>query len=200
MAAIPPKEDADMKINSPADGRIIVDLTNEDMRELDITYEDMDYSTIETRRVIWTVLDAAGKSLGREIDPSNRMIIEASPKSGGGCVLSFTILEGQRIKPYLRSTLKKQEKALLCEFSSLDDMFRAAESCRAPSAESSLYENGGKYRMIITPQAEMAPIKRHFAEFCTDISFQNSDCEFTREHWHLLIDGNALDTLNRQAP
>lgn len=189
-----------MKIYSPADGRIIVDLTDEDMRELDITYEAMDYSTIETRRVIWTVLDAAGKSLGREIDPSNRMIIEASPKIGGGCVLYFTIPENQRIKPYLRSTLKKQEKALLCEFSSLDDLFRAAESCRAPSAESSLYENGGKYRIIITPQAEMTPLKRHFAEFCTDISLQNSDCEFTREHWRVLIDKNALDTLTRQAP
>ena len=52
-----------MKINSPAEDRIIVDLTDEDLRELDITYEDMDYSTIETRRVIWTVLDAAGKGL-----------------------------------------------------------------------------------------------------------------------------------------
>ncbi len=189
-----------MKINSPADGRIIVDLTDEDMRELDITYEDMDYSTIETRRVIWTVLDAAGKSLGREIDPSNRMIIEASPKSGGGCVLYFTILEGQRIKPYLRSTLKKQEKTLLCEFSSLDDMFRAAESCRILTAHSSLFESGGKYRLIITPHAEMNPIKRHFAEFCSAISSQSSECEFTREHWHMLIDGNALDTLSRQAP
>ena len=49
-----------MKINSPAEDRIIVDLTDEDLRELDITYEDMDYSTIETRRVIWTVLVASG--------------------------------------------------------------------------------------------------------------------------------------------
>ena len=31
-----------MKINSPAEDRIIVDLTDEDLRELDITYEDMD--------------------------------------------------------------------------------------------------------------------------------------------------------------
>ena len=82
-----PKEESNMKINSPAEDRIIVDLTDEDLRELDITYEDMDYSTIETRRVIWTVLDAAGKALGRDLDPSHRMVIEASPKSAGGCVL-----------------------------------------------------------------------------------------------------------------
>ena len=59
-----------MKINSPAEDRIIVDLTQQDMTELDITYEDMDYSTIETRRVIWTLLDKAGRILGRELDPS----------------------------------------------------------------------------------------------------------------------------------
>ena len=86
-----------MKINSPADDRIIVDLTGQDMQELDITYEAMDYSTIETRRFIWTVLDQAGKALGRELDPSRRMIIEAVPKAGGGCVLNFTMLDaGER--------------------------------------------------------------------------------------------------------
>lgn len=188
-----------MKINSPAEDRIIVDLTNEDMRELDITYEDMDYSTIETRRVIWTVLDAAGKALGRDIDPSNRMIIEASPKSGGGCTLCFTILEGQKSRFYLRSTLRKQEKALLCEFSNLEDLYRASESLNTVTAKSSLYECGGKYRLIITPEAEMSRIKRHFAEFCSAIGSKNSECEFTREHWRLLIDGDALDRLCRQA-
>lgn len=111
-----------MKINSPAEDRIIVDLTDEDLRELDITYEDMDYSTIETRRVIWTVLDAAGKALGRDLDPSHRMVIEASPKSAGGCVLCFTLLDERRSRLCLRSTLRKQDQALLCEFSSLDDL------------------------------------------------------------------------------
>lgn len=188
-----------MKINSPAEDRIIVDLTSEDMRELEITYEEMDYSTIETRRVIWTVLDAAGKALGKDIDPSNRMVIEASPKSGGGCVLCFTILEGQKSRLYLCSTLKKQEKALLCEFSSLEDLFRAAESCNADIARSSLYECGGKYRIIITPEAEMSRIKQHFSEFCSALSVKSSECELTREHWHLLIDENALDKLCRQA-
>ena len=58
-----------MQINSPAENRIVVELSAQDMIELDITYEDMDYSAIETMRVIWTLLDAAGKYLGRELDP-----------------------------------------------------------------------------------------------------------------------------------
>lgn len=184
-----------MKINSPAEDRIIVDLTDEDLRELDITYEDMDYSTIETRRVIWTVLDAAGKALGRDLDPSHRMVIEASPTSAGGCVLCFTLLDDRRGRLCLRSTLRKQEQALLCEFSSLDDLYRAAESCTGGAADSVLYESEGKYRLILTPQAELAPMRGHFAEFS---SFQSSDkavCEFTKEHWRLLIAHDALAVL-----
>lgn len=184
-----------MKINSPAEDRIIVDLTDEDLRELDITYEDMDYSTIETRRVIWTVLDASGKALGRDLDPSHRMVIEASPKSAGGCVLCFTLLDERRSRLCLRSTLRKQDQALLCEFSSLDDLYRAAESCTGGTADSSLYESEGKYRLILTPQAEMAPIKSHFAEFSSSQSSDKAACEFTKEHWRLLIGHNALGVL-----
>lgn len=52
------------------------------MDALNITYEQMDYSNIETRRVVWTLLDRAGHELKRDIDPSGRMIIEAVPRAG----------------------------------------------------------------------------------------------------------------------
>ena len=100
-----------MQINSPSENRITVELTAPDMRELDITYEEMDYASIETRRVIWTVLDAAGKQLGRELDLSRRMLIEASPLAGGGCALTFTLLD-TAVK-HRRPTLIKQAGNLI---------------------------------------------------------------------------------------
>ena len=57
-----------MKIDSNSEGKITVALSNEDMNELDITYDELDYSNIETRRVIWTLLDKAGQQLGKCID------------------------------------------------------------------------------------------------------------------------------------
>lgn len=81
-----------MKIESPTGNKIIVELSEQDMLELDITYEELDYSTSETRRVIWTLLDRAGKQLGRAIDPTKRMMIEALPCRDGGCTVCFTIL------------------------------------------------------------------------------------------------------------
>ena len=138
-----------MNINSPAEDKIIVELTEQDMLGLDITYDEMDYSTTETRRVIWTLLDEAGKALGRELDPSRRMIIEAMPKNGG-CILSFTILDGKRKYLMQKQLLKKHPQTVLCEFDCVDSLYKAAESLKKSGHfESSLFESGGKYRLII---------------------------------------------------
>ena len=53
-----------MKIEAPEENKIVVRLTADDMTKLHITYEEMDYANIETRRVIWTLLDEARRELG----------------------------------------------------------------------------------------------------------------------------------------
>ena len=186
-----------MKINSPAEDRIIVDLTKQDMLELDITYEDMDYSTIETRRVIWTVLGEAGKALGRELDPSRRMIIEAAPKSEGGCTLSFTILDGRKNRFPQKHTLKKQEENLICDFENLDSLFKAAEEISRTGLESqsSLFELDGTYRLILGCPTES--YKNILSEFCRIQNFSKLMNDHTREHWHMLAEGNAVESLSR---
>lgn len=97
-----------MKIEAPEENKIVVRLTADDMTKLHITYEEMDYANIETRRVIWTLLDEARRELGRDIDPSGRMLIEALPAREGGCVLQFTVLE-QEHKPQRHLTMKNRE-------------------------------------------------------------------------------------------
>ncbi len=183
-----------MKINSPADDKIIVDLTKQDMVELNITYEDMDYSTIETRRVIWTLLDEAGKALGKDLDPSRRMIIEATPKSEGGCILSFTILDIKRKVTPAKQLLKKQYEKIICEFESLDALYLAAEKFTL-SSDSSLYEKNGKYRLIIDNFLCRDAVKHYFSEFSRILNSDNLVFEHTKEHWNMLIPENAIRTL-----
>lgn len=187
-----------MKINSPAEDKIIVDLSEQDMLGLNITYEEMDYSTIETRRVIWTVLDEAGKALGREFDPSRRMIIEATPKRGGGCTLCFTILEGRKPLGTQKQFLKKQEKYILCEFENADMLMKAAECLKnIRSVTSSLYESGGKYRLILSGSEDIPKIKQSCLEFGTSENCSELVCCFTKEHWNTLIRENAIEIINR---
>ena len=186
-----------MKINSPAENKIIVDLNEQDMLELDITYEEMDYSTIETRRVIWTVLDAAGKILGRTLDPSRRMIIEAVPRNGGGCTLLFTMLEHSKNGLKQKSTLKKQGESLICEFSDAESLLSAAAGLDAADicAESSLYESNGSFRLIIYSPFDSARLRRYFSEFCSVSVCERLICEFTKEHWQIIAAKNALSLL-----
>ncbi len=185
-----------MKINSPAENRITVDLTKQDMAELDITYEEMDYSTIETRRVIWTLLDEAGKALGKELDPSRRMIIEAIPKNEGGCVLNFTLLDTKRRINTQKQLLKKQSESIMCEFDGLDALYRAAECCPV-CRESSLFEADGKYRLLICGLCDSGNTARYFSEFGRVTSCDALTCEHVKEHWNLLADGNALHLLKQ---
>ncbi len=187
-----------MKINSPAEDKIIVDLSEQDMLVLNITYEEMDYSTIETRRVIWTVLDEAGKALGREFDPSRRMIIEAAPKRGGGCTLSFTMLDGRKLHGAQKQFLKKQEKNIVCEFGNAETLMRAAECLKNTNpASSSLYELNGKYRLILSSGEDAAKIKQSCSEFGSSESCSELVCCFTKEHWNELIRENALEKISR---
>ena len=79
-----------MNIESVNDEKIRVTLSREDMKSLDITYDEMDYSNIETRRVIWTVLDEARAHLGKDIDTDGRLLIEVCPLDDGGCIMYFS--------------------------------------------------------------------------------------------------------------
>lgn len=189
-----------MKINSPAEDRIIVELSEKDLLELNITYEEMDYSTTETRRVIWTVLDEAGKTLGKEFDPSRRMIIEASPRRGGGCTLSFTMLDSRKNFSLQKQFLKKQEKNILCEFENADMLIKASEYIGIPGlvSESSLYEQNGKYRLLLAGNEDIPKIKQGCSEFGTVLNCSELVCCFTKEHWKELVRENAIEKiLNR---
>lgn len=185
-----------MKIDSPTEDRIIVELSKKEMKELDITYEEMDYSALETRKVIRSVLDAAGKVLGIDVDFSRRMFIEAIPEADGGCILSFTLL-GRKISHFSSSTLKKQSGMMLCEFSDIQKLMDCAKTFPQEelSINNSLYELDGYYRLIFQSIGNMTNLRRHMKEYCDEISLEKSECEITDEHWNLIKDSSAVESL-----
>lgn len=186
-----------MKILSPSEDKVIVELSEGDMRELDITYEAMDYSSIETRRVIWTVLDRAEKFLGRELDPSRKMVVEAAPKTEGGCVLFFTLLGNGKGGVSPQTLVKKRPAVFACEFDGLDALFQAAESFQrlGIKAESRLYARGGKYLLIIEPENGERRAESFFSEFA-EIRFRGEIfLKSLGERWKSLAERDALKVI-----
>lgn len=111
------KEGTLLKIHADGDEKISVLLTKTDLTDLDITYDELDYSNIETRRVIWTILDKANKVLETPVNIDNRLLIQVSPADDGGCRMDFTQLPEPADPKRKRLIMKKDaEPILFCAF------------------------------------------------------------------------------------
>lgn len=188
-----------MKIEAPEENKIIVRLTADDMTKLHITYEEMDYANIETRRVIWTLLDEARRELGRDIDPSGRMLIEALPAGEGGCVLQFTVL-AQDIKQQATRhlTMKKSNAPLIYEFPTAQLLLDAAESVKRLKLhppESELYRQAHSYRLIVSAAECAELLSIALSEFGSLCGQGELPAAFTREHWQGICNSNALEQI-----
>ena len=135
-----------MKIESNGEEKITVTLSQRDMTDLDITYDEMDYSNIETRRVIWTILDKARKTLGKSVDTDGKLLIEVTPSDDGGCILHFTNSPFSDSKSKKRLIMKKEAEHILfcpCDENSFLDCLKIIPGLKAfiKSSESYKYKN-----------------------------------------------------------
>ncbi|MCL2023066.1 MAG: adaptor protein MecA [Oscillospiraceae bacterium] len=189
-----------MKIEELSKERIVVELSELDMEDLEISFSQLDYSNIETRRVIWTVLDIAGRELGRDIDPSGRMMIEVIPGRKGGCVLHFTLLNGtRRIVTQNRGMKCQGEDSYICvSFSDTDSLLDCAMALKnlddSLPEGSSLYENKGAYRLLIKE------CRRSFRVFFEEYGILETGgaltAAATREYWRCIVENTALEQLS----
>ena len=185
-----------MKIKAQTDNRICIELTQEDMLELDITYEELDYSNIETRRVLWTLLDEARLKLGRNISLTQKMLIEAIPGDKGGCTIYFTVSDEPDCKKNSRQIVKKGCAKTVCQSSDINNMGELAKVLFSSGhrIKSELFTNGSDYRLVISPDAALqSSIDATVCEFC-DIC-DESAVPYTYEHWKLLASPDAVGVL-----
>ena len=144
-----------MKIESNGEEKITVTLSQTDMNDLDITYDEMDYSNIETRRVIWTILDKARKTLGKSVDTDGKLLIEVSPSEDGGCILHFTNSPLGDSKSKKRLIMKKEaEPILFCPWdeNSFLDCLKIAPKLKDFIKASEPYEYNDSFYIIFRPK------------------------------------------------
>lgn len=186
-----------MKIKAQTDNRICIELTHEDMVELDITYEELDYSNIETRRVLWTLLDEARQELGKNIRLTQRMLIEAVPNDNGGCTIYFTVTDEPHGKNGKKQLVKLGCTKTVCQASDIEDIGSLARVLFASGAimKSELYTDGEKYRLVLSPDSSLGiNIDATICEYC-DIC-DESTASYTYEHWKLLASPDAIGILS----
>lgn len=174
-----------MNIHLISKNKFIAELSEKDMNELDITYEEMDYSNIETRRVIWTVIDKIRETSGFDIDPSGNLLIEAVADSEGGCVLCFTIPERRKGLPSAKApVLKKNRGSVIYEFESMDsllDMMKTVDN-NSFSGRCKIFRLNEKVR-IIMPKLPSQNDKKAIEEYGRFIGQDDFISAYTSEHW-----------------
>lgn len=186
-----------MKIDIISQDQLQVCLDAKDLKQLDITVEDMDYNNIETRRVIWTLLDQARKECDTSLDLSGRLRIEVTPEADGGCTIFFTALEAEELPPRpQRLLMKPVAKPMVFQVEDADLLFEIArripEKCRLPRTD--LYEKEGRYRIVVS-NASLCPALGMLLYEYTEPFKDPLVSAHTREHWNRLIGGNALERL-----
>ncbi len=144
-----------MNIQANGEEKISVTLTKNDMTDFDITYDELDYSNIETRRVIWTILDEVKKTLGKPVNVDNRLLIQVSPADDGGCRLDFTQLPELCNSKKKRLIMKKDsEPILFCAFddNAFIDCARYIERFEKLIKSYRLFSYEGNYYAVIYPK------------------------------------------------
>lgn len=184
-----------MNIIAEADNRISIELTKDDMERLGITYEALDYSTAETRRILWTLLDEAGHRLGRKFSLTEKMLIEAVPGGGGGCMLYITVTDrGSECQKGSGSIFTVHET--VCQSDEIDTISALSRALYGADCvlRSELYTNGSAYRLLLHGKPHNTEKIRAIAEeyciICSPVAAAS-----TAEHWKRLASPDAVGIL-----
>ena len=166
-----------MNIQPIGSNKFIVCLNCQDLKDLDITYDTMDYSNIETRRVIWTILDRVRSSTGKDIDPSGNLVIEAAPDNSGGCILMFTVpVSCSNIGTVVSKTTPTQ----IFEFENINDLLDVITAAKI--TDSKIFTDGKKFRAEITAH-QTALYRRMIEEFGKFVGNDSLTAAKTHEYW-----------------
>lgn len=157
--------------------KFIVSLNCEDLKDLDITYDTMDYSNIETRRVIWTILDRVRTSTGQDIDPSGNLMIEAAPDSSGGCILMFTVPVSCSD---IGTVVSKTNPTQIFEFENINNLLDVITAAKI--TDSKIFTDGKKFRAEFTTR-QTALCRRVIEEFGKFVGNDSLTAAKTHEYW-----------------
>ena len=172
-------------------------LSSPELESYGITYEEIDYGNIETRRFLWTLQREIRRIYGHEISLSGRMLIEVIKDSRDYIRICFSALSDKNADDSsVKQLIKVSTAPLIAEFSDFEEMLRAV-SFTDTDTESNLFEKDGKYRISFFVDEET---KNQLIFSLCEFSelFEGSHKELARcnEMWKLLSENNAVNVLH----
>lgn len=181
-----------MQIDMLAGGTVKITLLSSDMYCYNIRYEDISGRSDETKLALSRLIAAIKES--EKLDLSGeRLLVEAFPKSDGGCMLYLSCLGKAKSE---KKKLPSRKEYVLAESEQLDDLIALCHLLyeKYGPVSASLYLLYGKYRLIISA-CSLSPfirvVVKEFAEIADCNDFIRSE---TAEHYRFICD-NAVEKL-----
>lgn len=189
-----------MKIEMLENQTVKIVLSSSDMAGFNLTYDEMDYQSPATKRVIHGLIEKVKKEL--PIDLTNgRLFIEAFPYVDGGCILYVNIIDTAQKKAQAKSTKAGFSTPIIYRFSNLNDLsalaYRINQMYNHVILKSSLYLHEQKYYLLLYTYFKM---DNHLSALLNEFGVLHGKgaviASIIKEHSKEIISSNAIEILS----
>lgn len=182
------KGEVKMRIDITDKKSIMVELSKDDLSKSEITYEQLDYSNPQTRKLVRRILEKIRSETGLFASECSALEVEVMPDSFGGCLMFFK--ETQKAKE------PKNEAALFAckNISDLIDCSRAAKKACKSLPSAALYQNEGGYLLFVAECPE--GLSALLCEYLSKCTASQMELAVTLEHSVCLAENNSLVLLS----
>lgn len=190
-----------MKIELLDEKTVKVVLSNFDMIDLNLTYDEMDYKNPSTKRVILKLVDRIKREVALDLT-AVKLYIEAFPYADGGCILYVNMLDlGDKAKVNGKRYKTSFDTPILFSFKDLSALGgvtkRLLNRYSHIILKNSLYYYNNNYYLILYTYFKMdlqlTHLLNEYGSFYGKGATQNA---FIREHGKEIIESEAIETLS----
>ncbi len=179
-----------MKIDAIDEKSILVELSKEDLLKNKITYEQLDYSNEETRKLVRLVLEKVRLETGRMVNDIGSLEVDVMPDSFGGCLMIFKEKETSQCK-------KEETEAVFIteEINDIIDLARRLKKEKAMIEKTELYRFEKTLVLFIgeVSDAQYAAV----SEYLEPLIINEMKAQSIKEACECLIKSCALKTLSQ---
>ncbi|MGN0467830.1 MAG: adaptor protein MecA [Acutalibacteraceae bacterium] len=178
-----------MEFEKSGDNCIFAQVSRDELLQLGLTYEDLDYAEEKTRLALKYILSKAQYAVHDKHSFKSKIRIDVMPCVSDGCVIIFTDLSS--------ASKEKQDETptavFQCEsYDSLADCSKVLSSLKLKAEQSSLYKDYDGYCLIVRAQEK---ILRIIGEYTDKIFADDTTTERIGEFMQCIIENDALEIL-----
>ena len=190
-----------MVIEIISSNTIKIILNENDMSLYDISFDKLDRSNPETKRLLIDLIDNIKDEKNIDLS-SERLFVEAFPKDDGGCLLYLSILNSNvKVTPEKSSLYN----TLICKIDSPEVLLSVTskiyEMFNHILHNSELYYSDGTYQLILQIfKKAYKKLKTILGEFCQISGNGEIEASAIREHYTCIFPINAIEEISRKYP